>query len=715
MGKAIAPKEAAKCGMYVFRRSVFLEKSEKAEIKIFAAVRYILYINGRYICEGPCRGSADVRYYDSIVSDAFLKGNNEISVEVMHLTDPAEFSSVFKTNRPILVFSAKFQNKIIESDSSWKCTFRKGHKLVYFDWKFIPPNEEIQIPVQEALSETEEIFDLKDSVPNHVGAFFTTPFRERPIPMIYPQKEETFRIVKKGKNFVELDAGLYVTAKLKVNVRKNSDVKILYAECYEKEDGKKIRDDQSGFLRGAYDMIHTKEEAYTFQTFWFRAFRFVRIEAQEIDQAIERVGFMRCGYPLKEEGKFECSESAFNEMQTVSIHTLKCCMHEIFMDCPYYEQQQYLMDSAIESAALMRLSSDTGLIRKCIKEFAFPQREDGLLPANYPCSFTQVIPGFSFFWIFLLKDYLEYTKDVNFVFGHIGTMDRILSGFDAVVKKKGFITKSIYWDFVDWVPGWDYGVPVIGSTEALTIYNLYYAYALTCAEFIALKIGRKELSEEYKRRFQDIQTVLYRNCYDVKEELFKDGSETATYSMHTVIWAILSETVTGEQAQRMVEKMMDRIGKGSLSKSSFSMNYYLFRALEKAGKYEYAACFMEDWKKMLLLHCTTWCENPDQPRSECHGWSTAPLYEFSANVLGVKYSFEDEIQIVPQNPGNLTYAKGVVPTRFGPVKVSWRVIDKQFIISILSPYGVRKKILLPDREEHVFWEEEKTFAIAINR
>ena len=51
--------------------------------KIFADSRYKLYINGEYVCEGPCIGSD--KYYDEINVSAFIRcGNNDIEAIVFY-------------------------------------------------------------------------------------------------------------------------------------------------------------------------------------------------------------------------------------------------------------------------------------------------------------------------------------------------------------------------------------------------------------------------------------------------------------------------------------------------------------------------------------------------------------------------------------------------------------------------------------------------------
>jgi hypothetical protein len=104
--------------------------------------------------------------------------------------------------------------------------------------------------------------------------------------------------------------------------------------------------------------------------------------------------------------------------------------------------------------------------------------------------------------------------------------------------------------------------------------------------------------------------------------------------------------------------------------------------------------------------------NPDSPRSDCHGWSGAPLYEFSSNILGVKTGSETEIVIKPVT-WHLTYAKGTVPTRFGLVGVNWRIDKNTFIIEIESPANVPKRLILPDGTEHTFQSANECFSLPI--
>ena len=59
--------------------------------------------------------------------------------------------------------------------------------------------------------------------------------------------------------------------------------------------------------------------------------------------------------------------------------------------------------------------------------------------------------------------------------------------------------------------------------------------------------------------------------------------------------------------------------------------------------------------------------------SRCHGWSSAPTYDLSAEVLGIKPVAPGyERLLFAPHPVDVEYADGAVPTPRGDVKAGWR-------------------------------------------
>jgi ribosomal protein S18 acetylase RimI-like enzyme len=53
-------------------------------------------------------------------------------------------------------------------------------------------------------------------------------------------------------------------------------------------------------------------------------------------------------------------------MWEISRNTVLCCMHEMYVDCPYYEQLQYMFDARLEILFTYAVSGDTRLAAQAL-------------------------------------------------------------------------------------------------------------------------------------------------------------------------------------------------------------------------------------------------------------------------------------------------------------------------------------------------------------
>ncbi len=73
----------------------------------------------------------------------------------------------------------------------------------------------------------------------------------------------------------------------------------------------------------------------------------------------------------------------------------------------------------------------------------------------------------------------------------------------------------------------------------------------------------------------------------------------------------------------------------SITQTTLYFRFYLLEALEKHGMGKEFNAQLDDWRAMLDMGLTTFAENPEPTRSDCHAWSAAPNYQFLSTVLGV--------------------------------------------------------------------------------
>ena len=703
--------------------------------------RYQLYLNGHLVCEGPCQGSSYVTYYETEDLTPYLKeGKNTLMAKVLYVTE-GYFISVFHKSQPAFWFDGQMtvngETVAIGTDESWTCmredacTFRGGDGC----HTSIPPFEQwsgASLPTPVAVRNFyQPALDKKCF--NLFGLGETYVMSPRPVPQMETEAYKAMTPVRWGVGFTEYDSIQYTTAKIRFSFKAKAGtrVRLIFAECYSVADANGNRykgrrdayDDPTAQMGGVYDTLIATGEEQTFLPFWYRSFRFVRVEFEDPDFTLLDFSYGNYHYPLDKAGDFLCSNPRYNEMWKISRNTVLCCMHEMYVDCPYYEQQQYDMDSALEMLFTMRMSADYRMPFKSITDFAHSQMSDGMIQANYPSTMVQIIPDFTLFWVLMLRDYLRYAgstpAEITRVRSMTGTVDRALEGFESYMTADGLVGVTPYWHFVDWVPGWHVGVPTGGFTEPLTVTSFMYAAALKAAAEISDTVGRPSLAADYRERAKNVLSAVQQHCYDEEIGLYRNTPTAKEYSQHTTLWAILSGAVTGEDAGALMDRTFD--GHVPVGVCSFSMNHYMFRALELAGRYkEYAPKQLAGWETMLDWHCTTWCENPDSPRSECHGWSSAPTYEFSAMVLGV-YPTDNGYRSVRIRPVvdcfDLTWAKGTVPTPHGVISVAWEIKDGVFDLDVTLPEGADMNCVveLPNRKCYELHETHARYVVNLGQ
>ncbi len=64
--------------------------------------------------------------------------------------------------------------------------------------------------------------------------------------------------------------------------------------------------------------------------------------------ALRALNYEETGYPLEVKTAVETSDPSLSAIWDISLRTLRHCMHETYMDCPFYEQLQYTMDTRSE-------------------------------------------------------------------------------------------------------------------------------------------------------------------------------------------------------------------------------------------------------------------------------------------------------------------------------------------------------------------------------
>lgn len=749
-----SPEDKERPRVVLFRKTVCLgEEPYEGRIKISADTRYKLYVNARLVEVGPSRGDHQVWFYDTIDILPYLKkGRNVLGVSVLRYPeDPVSGNhGMFRTSVPGLYATGKIEDMIgneydISADASWKCRIDRNVTFYREEERFAPLVIHENTAGNPALYgwKREQYDDggwqqakpyIKKLVPEAVSPGNLKP---RNIPYMCRKKRKFWKVMDLKKSahtegewtaflkgerelvipahtetVVELDAGEEMTGYIRAvfSGGKDAALSLLYSESYV-QDGfvgpehipvKADRTDkEKGHLKGYEDFYHaagmgTAEEPETYEPYWFRTFRFLRLHIKTMGEVLTLHGldYEETGYPLEVATSVRTSDSSLKAIWEISERTLRRCMHETYEDCPFYEQLQYIMDARMQILYTYAVSADDRLARKCMDDLRRSQRYDGVLNCSYPNCNTNVIPGFSIYYILIIYDHMMYFGDRTLVAEHMPAIDQILHYFERHLTEEGYVEKvgginmeARFWSFIDWAEEWNdtSGMPTAGLKGPLTMETLLYIYGLQHAGSLADFLGRGEEAKLYRERAKKAQESVRKYCMG-ENGMLQDGPGIEEYSQHCQVFALLTDTVDMEAGKRNLLKTIEEPG---YTQCTVAMRFYLFRALEKIGLYAYTDRYWDTWRNMVKMHCTTCVESEAYARSECHGWGALILYELPSITLGVRPASPGykKVRIAPVT-GYLTNASGIVKTPVGNIRVSWKIENGAFKIDYEVPQNI---------------------------
>ena len=734
--------EDAECPrIMLFRKVVEVKgKPQEGTIQISADTRYKLYINGRFVEAGPSRGDHHVWFYDTVSLLSWIKqGSNVLAVMVLRYPeDPAKGNhGMFRTSVPGLYVKGFLQDENgdvydLSADESWRCQKDETVSFIREEVRFAP------LIIHERAQGNPEILGWREENYDDIRWEAASPYTERQIsetgclenlrprtiPFLYRKKknfvgimdikksvytkeqwaaflrgQEQIMIPAGSEEILEIDAGEEMTGYLRAAFCGGcgSAVQFLYSEAYV-QDGVEgpekipVKGDRTdiinGHLKGYEDRysvcgLGNPDMPETYEPFWFRAFRFLRLHITTGDEPLVlcSLDYEETGYPLNVETKVDTSDDSLKEIWKISERTLRRCMHETYEDCPFYEQLQYIMDARLQILYTYSVSADDRLARKCMDDLRRAQREDGLLNCSYPNCNVNVIPGFSIYYILMVYDHMMYFGDKNLVREHMPAIHRILQFFDRHLTPEGYVGSvgglnraGQFWSFIDWAREWNDtdGVPPVGKNVPITMESLLYIYGLQYAGKLAEYVEQNEKAWDYYARAEKVQTAVRKYCTG-RDGMLQDAPRVEEYSQHCQVFGILTGTIdAGAGREILLRTVQDK----SYTQCTVAMSFYLFRALEKTGLYALTNQYWDVWRKMIQNHCTTCVESEAFARSECHGWGALILYELPSTTLGVRplEPGYKKVRIAPV-PGYLTQASGTVKTPIGDISVSWEIKD----------------------------------------
>ncbi len=668
-----------------FRRALQLNaKPSRYVVHVSADNRFILYVNGHRVGDGPARGDlAHWRYETFDLAEYLTAGSNCVTATVWNFGIYAPVAQI--TDRAaFLVQGDGPLEAAINTPTDWMVEIEPGQKPVprkpegFFAYMANGPGEELdaakydwswndprasgggwvaaESPMRENIYPTaaraglagQTVDNYWQLVPDELPHMTYSPTpagvvvrTDEPGAEKFPA--EAITVAANSHVHLLLDRKTLITGypQLTVSGGAGSKIRMTYAEAlYDAKQQKGDRDavgNRQAF--GVHDsFLPDGGTNRAFEPLWWRTWRYLDLDIQTAAAPLTLDSLMAefSAYPFEERASFDGKDADLAKIWEIGWRTARLDAHETYMDTPYYEQLQYVGDTRIQALISYTVAGDDRLAKQALSAFDNSRMPNGLTQSRYPTSQPQIIPTFSLLWIGMLHDYWMYRPDPAPVKEHLPGTRTVLQWFSQYEQPDGLLKKLPWWSFVDWVstgelPNYD------ANGESCTT-TLQYLGALQDAAGMESALGDRDIAARESQRAQHVRSGLAEKCWDAGRKLMADNPGKKNFSQQTNVLGVLFDVVPQDEQKAVVKQVMEiepGTAPGGILSCSYYFRFYLARALAHAGMAEDYLASLKPWRELLPLHFSTWPETPGETRSDSHAWSAHPDYDLLTLVAGI--------------------------------------------------------------------------------
>lgn len=603
----------------------FCWEEGKAIFNISVRGDYTLFVNGKFAASNQYGDFEQYKVYDEIdITQYLVRGENSIAILVWYF---GESGQRYFTEKPGLIYEIVSAGGV-KCYSSSATLSRKSKAYISGIEKRISPQLGYSF-LYDANMEDEwkegEINGFSESVIiSDKKEFYKRPIKKQIIGERVVGKASDL-----GNNRYVIDLGKEIVGLCSFSVfsKETQKLNISYGEILK---GGRVKKDIS-FRDFSFDYIAKPgENIYT--NYMLRlACRYIEIESEyPID--IKYVGVLPQEYPVNVR-KIAFEQELDNKIYDICLNTLKLCMMEHYVDCPWREQCMYAFDSRNQMLAGYAAFEDGNFeyARANLLLMSKDNRKDGLLSICFPSGDKLTIPSFSLHYVMAVKEYIDYSGDLTLAEEVFEKTESILKAFVNNIKDglvHNFVGKN-YWTFYDWTKFANIGCK--NTKESDFLLNSLFVIALDSFDAICKKLEREnifsgikeQIIKNAKKKFLNVETGLF-FISEPEEEPTEFANSLA------VISGIADAEIAGNICKRLAE--------GSLLEATLSTKPFKYDALLLYNKNKYKDVVLEEIRRIYKImlddgSSTVWevIEGErafDNAGSLCHGWSATPIYYF---------------------------------------------------------------------------------------
>jgi alpha-L-rhamnosidase len=466
-------------------------------VHVSADNRFVLYVNGTRVGDGPARGDlAHWRYETFDLAPLLKAGANTIAATVWNFGVYAPVAQ-FTDRTAFLVEGDTKAEAAANTDKSWMVEVEPGQvplprrpnglnvyfaagpgetlRAAEYDWGWMDAEGKGWVAAAPALREN--IFAAYQTAAGFgTQADLAWALVPDELPHMAYEPEAAGHVVRTGlpgadgfpgqaatipahtKEHILLDRSELTTAypRLTFSGGKGSHVVFTYAEALYDDKLQKGNRNEVGNRKalGLMDEIYPDGgDKRVFETLWWRTWRYLDISVETGDEplVLDKLEANYTAFPFKTKATFTASDADLEKIWKIGWHTAELDAHETYMDTPYYEQLQYAGDTRLQALITYSMTGDDRLPRQGIQALDDSRIPLGITASRYPSSLPQYIPTFSLLWIGMIHDNYMYRPDIKFVQGFLPGERTVLDWFASYQHPDGLLSKVPWWSFIDWI------------------------------------------------------------------------------------------------------------------------------------------------------------------------------------------------------------------------------------------------------------------------
>ncbi|WP_147676348.1 alpha-L-rhamnosidase-related protein [Algibacter pacificus] len=414
-------------------------------------------------------------------------------------------------------------------------------------------------------------------------------------------------------------------------------------------------------------------------------FRFLRIDVVETGENVPiksiDAAFVYRDIPYL--GSFESSDKRLNDIWLTGAYTVHLNMQNFLWDGIKRDRLVWVGDMHPEVMTINTVFGKHDIVTKSLdlarNQHPLPQWMNG-------------ISSYSMWWILIHKNWYNYHGDLAYLKEQEVYMVDLLDLLSTYIDENNTeILNGVR--FLDWPTSED-PKAVHAGLQAMMVMTFEAGSEMMQA------LGKKLLEKKYKKIAKNLSK------HTPKDNTTKQAAALLSLANLANPKKVNAQILTKDGVQRM---------------STF-YGYYILEAMAKANDYNGALNVIRDyWGGMLDLGATTFWEDFDvldtknsgridtlpqenifdihgdfgaycyvgYRHSLCHGWASGPTSWLSQYVLGINVLDGGNTVKLEPHLGDLEFAKGSFPTKFGVLKVSHTMVDGAIKTEIEIPKGLK--------------------------